>query len=95
MFNIILLSGIINNVVATEKILTGSGTRWIRCYRASCASGERTPQPSSSSRFTGEASIRWSLCPVSVTKEKDGLQVETIPVDIRRCVPYINMQKPH
>jgi hypothetical protein len=29
MFNIISLSGIINNVVATEKILTGSGTRWI------------------------------------------------------------------
>ena len=32
---------------------------------------------------------------LTVTKEKDGLQVETIPVDIRRCVPYINMQKPH
>ena len=31
---------------------------------------------------------------LTVTKEKDGLQVETIPVDIRRCVPYINMQKP-
>ena len=31
---------------------------------------------------------------LTVTKEKDGLQVETIPVDIRRCVPYINMRKP-
>ena len=31
---------------------------------------------------------------LTVTNEKDGLQVETIPVDIRRCVPYINMQKP-
>ena len=31
---------------------------------------------------------------LTITKEKDGLQVETIPVNIRRCVPYINMQKP-
>ena len=31
---------------------------------------------------------------LTVTNEKDGLQVETIPVDIRRCVPYINMRKP-
>ena len=31
---------------------------------------------------------------LTVTKEQDGLQVETIPVDIRRCVPYINMRKP-
>ena len=31
---------------------------------------------------------------LTATKEKDGLQVETIPVDIRQCVPYINMQKP-
>ena len=29
-----------------------------------------------------------------ITNEKDDLQVETIPVDIRRCVPYINMRKP-
>ena len=26
---------------------------------------------------------------LTVTNEKDGLQVETIPVDIRRCVPYL------